>query len=61
MNLQQAKQLIARANDLFPRVDYVNESDARHARRQWVRCIAVLRDRPESIWIIDHKVARVND
>jgi hypothetical protein len=58
MNIQQTKQLIKRATVIFPRAEYVEEAAVRYARRQWVRSVAVLRDRPESIWIIDRKVAK---
>lgn len=58
MNLQQAKQMINRANALFPFADYTQKSAVRHARRQWLQSANYLRSR--QLWILDRKVERVN-
>lgn len=52
------KELIKRAVVLFPRTDYTNPSAVRHARRQWLQSVILLRCRPQSKWILDTKVER---
>lgn len=51
-------QLMKRAVVLFPRTDYTTPQAVRHARRQWLHSVTLLRGRPESKWILDHHVAR---
>jgi hypothetical protein len=51
-------QLIRRAVVLFPRTEYTNPAAVRHARRQWLRSVVLLRCRPQSAWILDQPVAR---
>jgi len=53
------KQLIRRAVVLFPRTDYTDPEAVRHARRNLLRSVVMLRCSPGgSKWILDQKVAR---
>jgi|GEM_PF-2052564 len=52
-------QLIRRAVVLFPRTDYTDPAAVRHARRNWLRSIVMLRCAPGgSKWILDRPVER---
>jgi hypothetical protein len=50
------KDLIKRAVALFPRNDCTPESAVRHARIEWLKKVAYLRER--GIWILDQPVMR---
>lgn len=53
-------QLIRKAVTLFPRTEFSNVSAVRHARRQWLRCVVMLRCAPGgSKWILDQQVGRL--
>lgn len=53
------QQLLRRAVALFPRTDYTNPAAVRHARRQWLRSVVMLRCAPGgSRWILDQRVTR---
>jgi hypothetical protein len=52
----QQIQLIKRAVILFPRTDYTDRAAVQHARRQWLKSVAMLRSR--NGWILDHPVER---
>lgn len=49
-------QMIKRAVVLFPRTDYLDRAAVQHARRQWIKSVAMLRARNGGI--LDHKVER---
>tara|TARA_R110001599_G_scaffold171353_1_gene362403 strand:- start:430945 stop:431121 length:177 start_codon:yes stop_codon:yes gene_type:complete len=51
-------QLLKRAVVLFPRADYIEVSAVRHARRAWLRSVALLRASSQSKWILDHHITR---
>jgi hypothetical protein len=46
-------QIMKRAVRLFPRSSYTPDSAVRHARRQWLRCVEVLRSGQHSKWVMD--------
>jgi hypothetical protein len=52
-------QLIRRAVVLFPRTDYTDMQQVRHARRQWLRSVVALRSSGKSKWILDNRVERL--
>lgn len=53
-------QLLKRAVILFPRAAYLDHAAVRHARRQWLRSVVLLRCAPGgSKWILDQPVSRV--
>lgn len=53
------KELIKRAVQLYPRTDYLDPAAVRHARRQWINSIVMLRCSPGgSKWILDQRVVR---
>lgn len=52
----QRIQLIKRAVALFPRADYLDRAAVDHARRQWLRSVAILRS--QNAWVLDQKVER---
>lgn len=53
-------QMIKQAVRLFPRTDYTDAQAVRHARREWINSVILLRCRPEgSRWILDQPIARV--
>ncbi len=48
------KELIRRAVILFPLTQYTDPTAVRHARRQWLRTVSMLRSAPGgSRWLID--------
>jgi hypothetical protein len=49
-------QLLRFATKRFPRLDYLDERDVRHARRELVKSINYLRSQGK--WILDQKVGR---
>lgn len=46
-------KIMKQAVRIFPRTEYTPDSAVRHARRQWLRCIAVLRSGQHSKWVLD--------
>jgi len=53
------KDLIRKAAILFPRRDYTDPQAVRHARRQWLRSVEMLRCAPGgSRWVLDGRVER---
>jgi len=50
------KELMKRAVVLFPRRDYTDASNVRHARRQWLRSIVLMRSGSQSLWVLDKKI-----
>lgn len=52
-------QLLKRAVILFPRTEFSNHAAVRHARRQWLRSVTLLRCAPGgSKWVLDQPVGR---
>lgn len=59
MGIRMNKDLIKRAVKIFPRTAYTDPAAVRHARRNWLRSVVMLRCRPEgSKWILDKPVTR---
>jgi hypothetical protein len=53
------QQLLRRAVTLFPRADYLDPAAVRHARRNWLRSVVMLRCSPGgSKWVLDRYVER---
>ena len=54
------KELIKKAVSLFPRTAYTDPAAVRHARRQWLRSVALLRCAPGgSRWVVDNQIRRI--
>lgn len=53
-------QMMKRAVRLFPRKSYTPDSAVRHARRQWLRCVAILRSGRRSKWVMDRSAEVVS-
>lgn len=52
-------ELLKRAVRLFPRTAYTDVAAVRHARRQWLRSVVMLRCAAGgSKWIVDRPIAR---
>lgn len=52
-------QLMKDAIRLYPRTDYLDAAAVRHARRNWIRSVVMLRCAPGgSKWILDQQVSR---
>jgi hypothetical protein len=53
-------QLLKRAVVLFPRAAYLDHAAVRHARRQWLRSVVLLRCAPGgSKWILDQPIGKL--